>query len=428
MISGRIIDSNWKRENGFLGIAVAAAICLFIYVHLIIGLNAPLWLDESWTGALASLTTLDDLLHQAGEEAGGPLYYVFIWSWAKIFGISNASFHSSSLFFAVMAPLIAWRGLRTYSHNLALAWATILVVWGPGIAQSGFARCYPLLSCLAILINVTFIKLITKPTIGRASIWSFFSSTIILTHYYAGIICFVQGVYFLAVHRRRALNTWPAASFFIGPMGWIFFHQRRLTMMASPEYSWYRVIDLADVPVICSNLLGFNILMTVCFIAALCSCHIIFQKGYDKHAGGVVIDRAVIRAGIATVFSLSILVSIAMIRPCLTLRYLTPFEPGIALLIAYWLCRIIKNDRGRLAGLLAGFISLSSVFWLGPLPLGERIFNFEVASKWIGEASPSKTIFFWDNPVALTVASDQLKLVGGFFLHRDGSHAAIDPT
>ncbi len=427
MVSGRVIDSSRTRDNAWLGTAVAVAIILFLFVHFIIGLNAPLWLDESWTGALAALNTFDELLHQAGEEAGGPLYYIFIWFWAKLFGISNASFHSSSLLFAVLAPLIAWRGLRTCSQNLALAWAIILIVWGPGMAQSGFARCYPLLSCLIILMNVTFIKLLIKPTIGKAFVWSFVSSAAILTHYYASIICCMQGVYFLALHRRRMLDIWPSASLFFVPMGWIFFHQQRLTMMASPEYSWYRLIDLGDIPVILSYLLGFNIPMTVCFIAVLCSCHIIFRKGYDRHTGSIAIDRAVIRAGIATIFSVSILVCIAMIRPCLTLRYLTPFEPGCALLIAYWLCRIIKNDRRRLAGLLVGFISLSSVFWLGPLPLGERIFNFEVASKWIGVASPSATIFFWDNPVASTVASDQLKLVGGFFLHRNGINTTVYP-
>ena len=83
-------------------------------------------------------------------------------------------------------------------------------------------------------------------------------------------------------------------------------------------------------------------------------------------------------------------------------------------------------DRRRLGLLVYGSVGISSIFWYGPLPLEDRVMNFEVASEWISASSPSKLFFLWENPTALTVIEDQMALMGGFFLHRKALQTPVE--
>jgi hypothetical protein len=83
--------------------------------------------------------------------------------------------------------------------------------------------------------------------------------------------------------------------------------------------------------------------------------------------------------------------------------------------MSYWLVGASSGSQARLGMLLLASVAISGLYWIGPLPLPERDYNFEMASRWIAETAPSRMTFFWDAPTAFVVAEDQMSLVGGFF-------------
>ncbi len=410
-----------------LGLAIVAAGILVVAAHRAMALDGPLWLDESWTGALASVGTVTELLHQASEEAGGPFYYLLIWMWVRVFGDSNVSLHLSSLVFTCIAPLIAWRGLRRLQPSMAIAWAVLLATWNSGLAQSGFARCYPVLLTLSVATSVQYIALVREPTRGRAAGWAALATATILTHYYSGLLVATQAAAFLLVHRRRALEQLPAVLVFTPALAWIVWNLPRLGMMTSPDLVGYNRVSMVDIPIIASYFLGVRDCRMLPFIAAGLLIFLLARRRRGSIFSVLSPAPAVLYTGWAALAAVVLIVGLSMLHPLLELRYLTPFAPGVALLIAYWMVATSAGRRSTLGLLLAASVILSATYWIDPRVLGERAYNYEVASKWIAEVGPSKLVFFWDNPIALTVARDQMSLVGGFFLERDGTHLEVVP-
>lgn len=409
----------------FLQIAVIASFLISIWVHFAIGLGAPLWFDESWTGALASIEGPRQLFHHLQAEAGGPIYLVTMWVWVKLFGISNTSLHIPSLVLSCAAPFIAWTGLRRTHPQLAVVWAVLLSAWGPGLALSGYARCYPSLLCLAIATTTAHIRLLEVSTSGRRISWVLLSSVLILTHYDAALLVGMQGLWLICQRREKIMHDLREFSLFVIPFGWILLNFQHLASMSSPRYTWYRIIGWNDLPVLLSYLCGAN-LQLVMVVALVIAALLLFKGSSIRNLDLRIDDVPVAAAWGCGVLATAAFLIIAFNKPMLTPRYLVSFEPSFLLMLSSWMVGACGPDRRRLGLLVYAAVGVSSVFWCGPLPLEDRVMNFEVASEWISESSPSKLVFLWENPTALTVVEDQMDLVGGFFLHRKGLQTPVE--
>ena len=412
-------------SNALLSISVCSAALLFLTAHIAIGLGAPLWLDEAWTGAFASVPTFSDLVHQAREEVGGPIYYILIWTWALVFGSSNISLHSFSLLLSASVPFIAWLGLRKSRPSIALVWAVLIAIWGPGIAQSGYARCYPLLSCLVTGTTIAYIHLLDRPNIKNAFWWTAFGTLTILTHYYAAILFLAQGIFLTAVLRNRAIQLWSSTVVVLPALVWVLLNLPRLTKMTSPALNWYHVLSFWDVPFIAFNLLGTQSLPIGIFLIAVIGCSSLFVYRHLALSNGCRQDIPVTAASAAALLSVVLFFLIGTWHPIFARRYLTIFEPGVALALAIWMITSSMYLRANVALSVMALVLVSCSFWFGPWPMGERIYSFEPASKWINERRPTRLVFFWDNPTSLTVPRDQLDLVGRFFFEREGNNIAV---
>jgi hypothetical protein len=117
---------------------------------------------------------------------------------------------------------------------------------------------------------------------------------------------------------------------------------------------------------------------------------------------------------------------VAMFSTSFTNRYLIVFLPGLMLGIA-----MAAAGLGRRlpiiplgVALLFGATAVTRAIEVRGHPL--KIYSFEAASDLLMAAQVRHLVFLYDNPTRPLFPSDQLAALGGFFLKRAGSTAAVE--
>jgi uncharacterized membrane protein len=319
--------------------------------------RAPLWLDETWTGAIVSPPRWGDFAHEVYLDVNAPLYYLLIHLWQKIAGLSDLALRLPSLIFvtgAGLAPLI-WRtpGL---SRPASLLWASLLLAWWPGVAMSIDARAYGLLLLVSTLQAIAFVRLLHRPGRRDAFAWCGLGSLAILTHYFSLFAVAAQGLAYLLRHRRLALRTWPAALLFLPAFLWLAIHAPRLIEYARPDVAWYPLISWASVP----PYLRFAIGQSTPWLAAAMILIILVAARWPATERDEPLTPSAhlwlaVLAGVAV---LILLLAVGAARPMLTLRYLTPIVPCLLLGIVL-AARQARRAHLAFAGLATLFMSAS---------------------------------------------------------------------
>ncbi len=403
---------------------VGIALLMSLIGRWIVGLHAPLWFDEAGTAAFASSDTLSELIEYAHGDSNAPLYYVLVWVWAKCFGNSDLALHILSAIFGLLAPVIAWMGLRASYPLQALIWSAALALWGPGIVLSGYARCYSLLILVSVINVITFIRLLQSPTLKRSFAWSTFAAIAILVHYDAIFMVATQAAMIILFHRDKLLRLLPAALAFLPAAAWLFWHFPRLVSYASPEHTWYKPLDVFGVLGVVTYVVGVPFLFIPGYIAVLLIVLILVIRvvRIDKAP----IDQDLLRtAGSASMIACAVVVLLGVIRPSFTVRYITPFEPGILLLLTHYVVKFTRNSKIMISLIMLNHAIFASSFWTSPNVLGLNSFEYETASAWIAETKPSHLVFLWDNPSAVAVPRKQFEAMGGVFFHRIGQNVSV---
>src|SRR5580658_2244629 len=78
-----------------------ASIAVGIAHRLLVGWMTPLWLDETFTGVIATQPDSASLMEWCLVELSGPVYYVTIWLWEKIAGPGDIALRAPSLVFSI---------------------------------------------------------------------------------------------------------------------------------------------------------------------------------------------------------------------------------------------------------------------------------------------------------------------------------------
>jgi len=162
------------------------------------------WYDESFTWRLVHLGfgRMFEVLPKT--ELTPPLYYILVWSWAKLFGTSEAGLRSLSalagmltvpVIFVVARKLIS---ARAGVFAAALAACNPLLIW-----YSREARSYALLVLLAALSLLAFSHLLAPRPSQRAILaWALAAGLTGATHYYGALVIVPEALWLLWVHRR----------------------------------------------------------------------------------------------------------------------------------------------------------------------------------------------------------------------------------
>ncbi len=414
----------WPRA---LLIIAVLALLTALWLELWVQRTDPFWLDESWTGAIVGQRGWIDTFHQIYWDVNAPLYYVLMHLWQGVFGLSDAAMRAPSLICAILTPLaLIFIPTGALPRAERLTWAALVALWFPGLCFAQEARCYSLLLFVSTLQTLAFLRLMQRPDTGRAAVWAALGSTAILTHYDAVLLGAVQGVIYLAVHRMKAVKTWPAALLFLPAFGWLAYHLPRIEAFTRPDIAWYSPLRPYQLWAVLGYIAGREPQLWALAFIATGSLTVRFawpgRGRFDQPTAAAWYGALAATAGAL------VLIAIGFFRPSFTYRYLTPFAPGL-LLGFVLILRLLGARRAHaaFAALIVAFAVLSG--WALEhmhFRMAPRRYNFERASAALAQARPQRLVFLWDHPVDPVLHPEQLAALGGFFLHRSGVPTPVD--
>ena len=407
------------RAPELLTIAVVAALLLGIVLRFVVGRDLPLWIDETWTGGVISQPTLAAMLEQSLLDANAPVYYVFMYLWTALFGLSDAALRFPSLVFGVGAPLVALLATKGMDRTTRLTWCGLIALWVPALWYAQEARCYSLVLCLATACTVAHVRLLAQPSMRATVIWASLGTLAILTQYHALVLVGCQGLGYLALHRERALRTWPAALVFVPAAVWIVIHYPRLSEFAHSNAGWQPLLELKHVPEIVDFVIG-DIRLAVVLAVLVAILLVLARRNRPASQPAQVFEaqRGAIVAALAAIAGAIVTIVVGVLLPSFTTRYLMPFMPGVLLGFAL----VTTHFGRRWAAVPAAAVLLYGIFALVWADERSRAtgksFNFEYASSELAKSGVDHLAFLWDNPLTPVLQPSQLEAMGGFFFRR----------
>lgn len=391
----------------------------------------PLWLDETWTAVIAGQPTWSAFWRQAWLDCNPPLYYAVMKLWIAVAGTSNVALRAPSFLFLTAAALLPlWWRIGGLSWQARATWAALLFFWWPGLYITADARCYGLLLLISTAQAIAFARMMRMPSLGAAALWTGFCALAILTHYYAATIALVQGLFYLAVWRGRAVRTAPALLFLIPVVALMIHHAPRLAEYARSDVAWYlpvNIFRLLDFFAFSVGFQAFEMAVAGAIGIALLWWLIRYRPDVPRDEAQT-LDPALRWTAWTGVAGVTLAIALAMIKPTLADRYLTPAVPATLLGIVLF----VRQIRGT----HAAFAGLATIYWLGATTpstlkdgLGERAdYGYERGSDYLSAARPNQLIFAWDHPATKIMARDSLDQIGGFFLRRQGQKVDVTPV
>lgn len=406
-----------------LGWLVGMAVIFGAVRRMALGLDAPLTLDETWTGAIASAPDIVTLVHRCLAELSGPVFYGLAWGWVKLAGVGDLALRAPSVAAAVVTPLLILRWGHP-DRQVRLLWAGLAAIWLPGTLFAGQARPYSLALLLGTAQVSTLIAFLRTPSQGRAALWTTFTALSALTHYYTLPLSALQGLVIL-LRGRAAWRCWPALLAFVPVVAWMAWHLPTLRAFATPGNNFYSVVDpselLALVPAAMFGLgqLGQALIVAIALTSLWCAL-----------PGGprIVAERRDIQVALTGVGALALLLVFALTRPSFSPRYILPLMPAILFGVALWGVAWSRRWPWLPTALMAIFLLLglpeARVRLADPSPR-DHAESFEVASQWIAATRPRRLVVFFDGPGTAAADPALLRDVGGFFLARAGQPVQV---
>jgi hypothetical protein len=410
-----------------LVLLTVGALILSALIRMTVAGRQQLWLDESWTLAVASLPSWGEVIRHTWLDANAPLYYALMHVWGGVFGFSNAALRAPSIIFGGLIPMpVLMATIPGVSLRTKLVWSILLALWVQGLWFSGDARGYALLALACTAQTVAFVQMLDQPTRRRAAVWAALCSVAILTHYHALILGALQGLAYLAMRRGEAVRTWPAALIFLVPFGWIAVHAPRLVLFARPDVAWYNLVRWNQTGRILAFLPGTVDIARDIAIALGAGVFLAWffpMRKAAKALGPARFDRRI--RGLAAAAALSglgalIVLGIGILRPSFTVRYLTPFAPGVLLGVALLFAWVARRAPYILIALVGVVAVHAFLWWRHELKVTGRVYNYEVASALLMRGDPERLVFLWDHPAHRIEPDDQLAAVGDAFFRRAG--------
>jgi hypothetical protein len=411
------------------GLTMLVAACALVgstFARFFLAGRQPLWLDETWTGAIAAQQSFGDLARHIYLDVNAPLYYLAINAWAHLFGLSDEALRAPSILIGIAVPLIVlFTPVEGLPRSARLTWAAILALWIPGLRFSAEARGYALLLLLCTGQTLAFVRLMQRPRLAEAAIWAGCSAMAILTHYYAILLGALQGLIYLGAHRERALRTWPAALLFLPAFGWLAFHAARVMEFTRPEIAWYPKLRFSRLGRVGEFLVGAKDLAW--WLAAIPVAAGLggFIPGTGDPEARVSRRASFWAAAAASVVGALIVLAVGFLRPSFVDRYLTPFIPGLALTVV--LFAVVLNRRFALTyvAVIVAFAVAAAPWAWRQAHHGWRYYNWQIASQDLMRGQPERLVFLWDHPASAILKQDQLDAVGGFFFRRAGAPVEV---
>jgi uncharacterized membrane protein len=419
----------WRGSAYALALAcvVLGAVLRIVEIH-----NAPLWIDETFTGAIAGQTDFARFVQFARDDAPTSfLYYLIIHVWQMAFGLSDLSLRVPSVIFSLMAVgLAAWWRIPGMTAMERITWAALLATWPPGIGFADDARCYSLLFLIATGEIILFAKLLDKTSMQNAVLWIIAADLMIAANFDAAYLALVQGLIFLWVRKQAALRVWPAI-FLVFPaiieLAWKWPILINFEKIGTAWYPLLNGIGLLQIYVYIVGGFGPNGIIWLLYLPIFLLFLVLIGRlnAYEARSGRGALGWTVI----ATALGVVAIVGVGFVRPSFTWRYLLTFEPGLLLGVVLLTGKLARSAKvtGQIGlMIIALFASLS--WWNAGAPHIDSVvpaLNIELASDRLMHENVNSVVFAWDSPTADVMQRGLLRAAGGFFFRRAHYPVAI---
>lgn len=414
-------DMRGRLDRSAKAVMLLAAIAWIagIGMRLWAGRGLPLWIDETWTGMIASQPDWGGFWREAWLDVNPPLYYALIAIWTRIAGLSDLALRlPSSIFLLAAAALPLVRRPDGLSLSGAVCLSAMIILWRPGIDMSLDARGYGLLLFLSLAQMLAFARLLQHPARRSAAIWAALASAAILTHYFALVPAAIQGLLLLLQERQRALRLWPAALLFAPAFAWLFHHLPRLAEYARPDVVWYEPVTPALAAGFTQYLVGPPGWLQWGLIGGAILLGVALSGGRLKPAEPATRELAL--TALAGVVALAALFAIGLMRATLTDRYLVPVVPSVFLALVLIMKRLKQASLGHALLVLVFLVPMASPKDVRAWLVMRTFYGFERASDYAMAQHSSRLTFVWDHPAAGILDRQSLGKLGGFFFQRAG--------
>lgn len=408
----------------FLCAAIVLGVIYLLCMRLYLAATMPLWLDETWSGMIASRSDWFSFWREAWLDCNPPLYYIFLYGWVALFGESNLALRLPAFLFMIAAAFLPWlwrpTGLTKFGAGL---FAALLLLWQQALLVMTDARGYGLLILLATASCLVFVKLLHNPTRGRAAAWVALGTLMFLTHYYSGVLAMGQALVLIFRHRMAVLRLWPAAFIALPGLGWFFYHLPRLSDYAREDVIWYppttilSTLGHLEFIVAGSNLVPFAAVAVILILMAVQNR----RRKMSSPPSERPVDRDLALTVLAAGVGFAIAIAIGLFQESLTNRYFIPLVPPamIGLVLAVQRC-----NAPVLSGLVLAFLFL--IPSLNPTATNKGAhqrgyYGYERGSDFVASYNPDQVLFFWDHPAGKILDRQSMEKIGGYFIARAGA-------
>lgn len=213
----------------------------------LVSLNQSLWLDEAINVlATQKFSLLGMITEYAKADFHPPGFFILIWLWTRLLGISEIAIRIPSVIFGLVTIyFIFLTGTKLHSKRLGLLCALLLSINPLHIYYSQEARMYSL-AAMAVTINIfLFIKLINKEKLSI--IFLILSNLLVLSSDYVAYFIFPSLFLVLLILKQKDILKKWLLSFFIAlclGVWWIpiFFSQLDVGAVVSSKLPAWRFI------------------------------------------------------------------------------------------------------------------------------------------------------------------------------------------
>jgi mannosyltransferase len=161
------------------------------------------WYDESITVSLVHRSFFGMLHGVAASESTPPLYYVFGWFWARIFGTGEAELRLLSALIGIAIVPVVYAATQTLASRRAALVVGALAATNPMLVwYSQEARAYSLFVLLSSASFLFFARALNRPTPRSLAFWTLTSALALATHYFAVFVVAPELILLVASHAR----------------------------------------------------------------------------------------------------------------------------------------------------------------------------------------------------------------------------------
>jgi mannosyltransferase len=199
--------------------ALAAIVLLGVVIRFPTLGQQSFWFDEAVTHGIVAHGLGHVISSIPRTESTPPLYYVLVWLWSRVFGLSEAGLRSfSALCGTLLIPVMWSLGRRLVSERVGLV-AALLTAINPFLVwYSQEARSYALLTLLCAATLLALVHVLESPTRRRLLAWSLLCALALCAHYFAAIVIVPEAVWLLVALRRQGRLDGTSLLLSLGPI------------------------------------------------------------------------------------------------------------------------------------------------------------------------------------------------------------------